>query len=215
MMAVYVVRGGSDGWNKGVGEKTALNGEYGLIMTLDRNVTDFSSYDELRDYIEKAHNVSTNKAATWASQTWRFVKEIGLDDLVVMPCQREGCPQAKGVAVGKMIGEYEYRPEYKTLGLIGPHTRKVRWWAIDIPRKKFDQDLQSVFDNVPLTIFQVRKDNAEDRISAVVDAYLDEITDDIVGQARDKFAGQPPDCMVINVLERVINRLSGYATPPS
>ena len=62
-MAVYVVRGGSEGENKGAGEESALNGEYGIEFAFQQSVRDFSNSTVLRDHLCKIHSVSKETAA--------------------------------------------------------------------------------------------------------------------------------------------------------
>ena len=213
-MAVYVVRAG----NMGAGEESALtDGLYAMNLGISQNIADFTDRYELRDYIQDTQSESIHSAAQSASQTWRFAYDIGPDDLVVLPRK-----QTKVVAIGRMVGEYEYRPEDQ---LIGPHTRKVEWQAIDIPRTNFDSDLLFSF-NGNLTIFRVNRENAEERIMRVVDAYLSDspvpepppisdmeddeapdldldeyIADRIVERMRRKFSGHRLEYVVASILK--------------
>lgn len=213
-MAVYVVRAG----NMGAGEESALtDGLYAMNLGISQNIADFADSYQLRDYIQNTQSESIHRAAQSASQTWRFAYGIGSDDLVVLPRK-----QTKVVAIGKMVGEYEYRPEDQ---LVGPHTRKVEWRAIDIPRANFDSDLLFSF-NGNLTIFRVNRENAEERIMRVVDAYLSDspvpepppisdmeddevpdldldeyIADRIVERMRQKFSGHRLEYVVASILK--------------
>ena len=204
----------------GAGEESALHdGMYAIDFGLRQSVTNFDDRNALRDHIQDTLSVSIHRAAQWASQTWRFVHDISLDDLVVLPRK-----QAKVVAVGRMTGAYEYRPDSE---LIGPHTRRVDWRAVDIPRANFDSDLLYAFGG-NLTVFRVRKDNAEERINAVTDAYLSDspvpepfpisdmdieddeapsldldeyIADRIIERMRQKFSGHRLEYVVANILK--------------
>ena len=212
-MAVYVVRAG----RVGEGEEAALQGKYEIGFALVSDVNGFDNQISLRDHIQKTHSVSVHTAAQWAGQIWRFVHDIGTDDLVVLPRK-----QTKTIAVGRMSGGYEYRPDD---GLIGPHTRAVEWQATDIPRANFDTDLlHSLGGNQ--TVFQVRAVNAEERIKGIVNAHLGDIpipvsspisvlegegvsdldldeyiADRIVERIRQKFSGHRLEYLVARILD--------------
>lgn len=215
-MAVYVVRAG----NMGAGEESAISdGLYAIDFGLHQSVNNFDDRNALRDHLQQTWSVSIHKAAMSASQVWRFVHDIGIADLVVLPRK-----QTKVVAVGRMAGEYTYRPDDE---LIGPHTRVVEWRAIDIPRANFDTDLLHSLGANP-TIFQVRAANAEERINGIVNAYLNDspipdsppisiiddddstatdldldeyIADRIVERIRQKFSGHRLEYMVASILK--------------
>ena len=212
-MAVYVVRAG----NMGAGEGSALAGLYAMNLGTSENIVDFANRDALRDYIEKTGSVNIHQAAQAAGQAWRFAREISTNDLVVLPRK-----QPRVVAVGRMIGDYEHRPDEQ---LIGPHTRPVEWQATDIPRTNFDTDLLHSLGGNP-TIFQVRAVNAEERINGIVNAYLSDvpmptsspisvlesegvsnldldeyIEDRIVERIRRKFSGHRLEYMVASILK--------------
>lgn len=212
-MAVYVVRAG----NYGAGEESALSdGLYAIDFGLRESVTDFDNRNALRDHLLHSRS-SIHSAAQTASQIWRYAHDISASDLVVLPRK-----QAKVVAIGRMTGDYEYLSDDQ---LIGPHTRKVEWQVKDVPRANFDSDLLYAFGG-NLTVFQVRKDNAKDRIMRVVEAYLNDspipepqpisdaeddevpavdideyIADRIVERMRQKFSGNRLEYVVASILK--------------
>lgn len=163
-MAVWVIRAGRMGENE---EFALKNGVYSIGFDLHQGVTDFSDYEELRDFIQATHFPdSVNRAAAYASQLWRFAHELKVGEMIVLPSKR-----AKVVAVGKIAGGYMYMPSDYLAPL--PHTRKVEWVVEDVPRANFDQDLLYSFAS-QLTVSQIRRDDAEARIQQVVNAYLGE-----------------------------------------
>ena len=211
-MAVWVIRAGA----QGQGEEFAL--EHG-IASIDfgfrRDLADFTGQSELRDQL-------TSPMA--ASQLWRFAHEIKDGDTVVLPRK-----QPKVVAVGKITGDYAYRPDLE--GAHGPHTRPVEWEVADIPRANFDQDLLHSLGGLA-TVFQPRADDAKGRIERVSQAYLagapvsdtlsspdeptepavevdmDEYVLDFIGQCiRRKFSGTRLEYLVAKILEA-----EGYTT---
>ena len=161
-MAVWVIRAGRMGEN----EEFALNeGVYSIGFSQERSVADFSDYESLRDYIHRQSDEwSLQQAASRASQLWRFVHDMQLDDMIVLPRKRH-----RVIAVGRITGNYLYNADESQAPL--PHTRKVEWQVQDLPRANFDEDLKHSFTS-QLTVSQVRKDNAEARIQQVVNVYL-------------------------------------------
>ena len=150
-MAVWVIRAGS----RGEGEDFALEqGVASINFGLWQSVTEFDDQRKLRDHVTSAQA---------ASQLWQFAHEIHDGDMVLLPRKRP-----RVVAVGKIIGDYSYRPD---LNAYGPHTRNVEWQATDIPRGSFDKDLQDWLGRRP-TVFPIRADEAERRIQRLTNAYL-------------------------------------------
>ena len=150
-MAVWVIRAGS----RGEGEDFALEkGVASINFGLWQSVTEFDDQRKFRDDVTSAQA---------ASQLWQFAHEIHDGDMVLLPRKRP-----RVVAVGKIIGDYSYRPD---LNAYGPHTRNVKWQATDIPRASFDKDLQDLLSRRP-TVFLIRADEAERRIQWLANAYL-------------------------------------------
>ncbi|MCY3544461.1 MAG: restriction endonuclease [Chloroflexi bacterium] len=161
-MAVWIIRAGRMGEN----EEFALNEcVYSIGFSQERSVADFSDYESLRDYIHRQSDEwSLQQASSRASQLWRFVHDMQIGEMIVLPRKRH-----RVIAVGRITGNYVYNADESQAPL--PHTRKVEWLIDDVPRANFDQDLKHSFTS-QLTVSQVRKDNAETRILQVVNAYL-------------------------------------------
>lgn len=111
-MKVWVIKAGRFGGF----EQFALNNDVvGIDFDLRQSVRDFDSLHALRQVMQ------SNNAA---NQLWRFVSELNAGETVVLPCK-----QHRVVAVGKIVGDYRYEPDYPM-----PHVRSVEWEAVDIPR---------------------------------------------------------------------------------
>lgn len=217
-MTVWVIRAGS----KGEYEDYALQ-EGIVIINFDfrRSVADFSDRAGLQEYLIAERGSSMARSNT-PGQLWRFANEIQLGDMVVLPRK-----QPKVVAVGRVVGGYEFRPDLPNLlPGAGCHTRTIKWIAEDVPRSNFDQDLLHAFNGM-LTVFQVNRDNASDRIERTVRNHqsgepiepigetsneeipeidLDEqIRDRIVRMIRQRFSGLGLERLVASIL-----RASGY-----
>jgi restriction system protein len=83
---------------------------------------------------------------------------IKVGDLVVLP--RKLTSQ---VALGRVIGPYSYE---KVAGIMR-HVRAVEWLRPDIPRSVFGQDLLYSFGSLK-TVCNIRRNNAEERVAAVL-----------------------------------------------
>ena len=210
-MTVWVVRGG----RRGEFEETFLSeGLVGIHFGLQQSVLDFENRESLREFL-----VPRGRSA--ADQLWRFSTEIEIDDTVVLPRK-----WPKVIAVGRMTGIYEYRPN-----LDAPHVRSVNWEAIDIPRSNFDQDLLFSIGGT-MTVFRVLASDAQSRIDTIKSDYLaglpssetgtvaitipeeefkvdieEQINDRVIDRIRQKFSGTKLEYLVAEVL-----KASGYRT---
>ena len=216
-MTVWVIRAG----RKGEFEDYALREGMAVInFGFRKSVADFDSREQLRDAI------GADASSNTLGQLWRFATEVQRGDLVILPRK-----QPKVVAVGRVVGDYEFRPDLPDLlPDAGPHTRPVKWVTEDVPRPSFDQDLLYSF-NGQLTVYQVNRDAAAERISQVVSSHLsgepasttvpasqsredeipetdldEEIRDRIVQMIRRRYSGVGLERLVAAIL-----RASGYS----
>ena len=208
-MPVWVVHAGVHGEF----EQFAIdNNVVGIRFGLTQSVTDFPSREALRQHIQ-------NDSA--ANQLWRFAHGVNVGETVVLP----GREIPRVVAVGRITGSYRYEPDWPY-----PHIRPVEWAAVDIPRISFDQDLLYSFGGL-LTVFQVNRTNAQERIDQVVLHHRGEgiadipataeladdgdnlvdwdevIADYVARRIRQKFAGHRLEYLVENIL-----KVEGYTT---
>ena len=204
-MSVWVVRGGSHGEH----EDFALSESMVAIdFGLHQSVSDFSDRDSLRPKLQNA-----GKSA--AAQIWRFANDIDIGDMVALPRK-----VPKVVAIGKISGEYIYRPDL--IADRRQHTREVEWLATDIPRINFDPDLLHSLGGL-MTVYQARADNAKNRIEKVVNGYIhgipssdteldedddttasaidEQIEDSIARRIRQKFSGVKLEYLVKSILD--------------
>jgi restriction system protein len=220
-MAVWVVRGGQ----RGEFEEFALNSNVvGIDFSLRQSVVEFRDRDALlANLLSKVSPDDGGKGVpNAASQLWRFAHELDRGDMVVLPCK-----QSRLVAVGKITGDYRFEATAQF-----PHIRSVEWDAVDLPRTSFDQDLLYSFGSL-LTVFQVNRTNAQERIEQVVSRHLgkelpsggpifaenavddgvlsvdwDEVISDyIIERIRQKFTGHRLEYLVESIL-----RTEGYTT---
>ena len=162
-MAVWVVRGG----RKGDREEAALVGDF-VAMGWNElpDLAAIQDWESLKTlYRQKANRDDTPaQIANGVGQVWKFRKLIEPGHLVVLPRLLKA--RHKEVAIGKVIGTYHYRNDLAE-GI--HHTIAVRWLCKGILRASFDQDLQKRFNLQP-TVYQIRLDDAEERIQAVFSA---------------------------------------------
>jgi len=85
--------------------------------------------------------------------------EIG--DWVVLPSKKKA-----SIHFAKITGEYEHHPDDPNPYF---HSRKVEWFAQDIPRGHFEQDLLYSFGAF-MTVCRITRNNAEARIRSMADS---------------------------------------------
>lgn len=180
-MTVWLTRAGKHGEN----EQTALNN--GIVTIGWNEVPDLATVqdrDHLAELYKEIHpDHSGPQVAAAVGQLWAFRNRIQQDDLVVLPLKTQSA-----IAIGRITGPYEYRNEF---GDAVHHTRRVDWLQTDIPRARFDQDILYSFGAF-MTVCQIKRNNAEDRIKTVFNGRVDPgstnedgIEDDVGSQSLD------------------------------
>jgi restriction system protein len=224
-MAVWLVRAGSRGERQDLAlDRNVVVAGWHEMPDLSRIQTREEMEAELRRTFPDAKQA---KIANWLGQLWAFAKRIQPGDLAVLPLKGQDA-----IAVGRVTGEYQYRSD-SPLG--AQHTRPIEWIAKDIPRSRFDQDLLFSLGAF-LTICQIQRNNAEQRIRTIVEggtqpsddtagkvALAEEATDlvaqpDVEQQAKtlirdyisQKFTGHRLADLVNEILE-----VQGYKTQKS
>ena len=91
-------------------------------------------------------------------QIWRFGKEMKIGDWVVLPSK-----MARTIHVGKITGDYKNMPKAEDPYY---HSRMIDWFATEIPRTSFDQDILYSLGSA-LTICKICRNNAENRIKVM------------------------------------------------
>lgn len=127
---------------------------------LPESIMQFRTKQELQQYfVENDPDVKVKTAMNWASQVWPFAHEMKKGESVVLPSKIKPV-----IHFGRITGDYEF-----LLQNANPyhHTHQVEWFACDIPRVNFDQDIRYSFGAF-MTICRIRQ---EERIKAVIHAY--------------------------------------------
>ncbi|WP_339909878.1 restriction endonuclease [Symmachiella dynata] len=156
-MTVWLVRAGRNGEQ----EQVALDNN--LVAIGWQKLSDLSAIDSREKLAELYENVfpdaSPKRASNQVGQVWAFRGRMKTDDMVVLPLKMQA-----SIAVGTITGPYKYRTD---LGENIRHVRSVKWIKTDVPRTAFDQDLLHSFGAF-MTVCQIQRNNAEDRIRAIV-----------------------------------------------
>ena len=161
-MAVWLVRAGKNGAQ----EDFAL--ENGLAVIGWDDIPDISAVtdrEQIRQLMQNTYPDKDNFAiGNWTGQVWSFLNRSQEGDRVVLPLKTRGT-----IAIGKFTGPYKYFADNPDGA---HHTRQVKWVREDIPRDVFGQDLLSSL-NSALAVCQIKRNNAEQRIAAILDGKPD------------------------------------------
>lgn len=159
----WLVRAGRDGENEdlALGEGVAVIG-WAELPDLEQT----KSAEEIRSVFEQVYPDETRSASigSQVGQIFRFVRDLGEGDVVVLPLKTN-----RGhVAIGRVVGPYEYRPEPQ-FASDARHTRRVDWLAREIPYSRFGRDLQQAF-GLRGTVREIHVDNgAQQLLSAAAE----------------------------------------------
>jgi restriction system protein len=157
-MTVWVARAGSNGEreNMALDEGRAFIG-WGDLPDL-RNI---QKRDEIEDIIEASSpDTNVRRIKNHAGQVYNFCHVMKIGELFALPLK--GRP---AIAFGRVAGPYEYLADNP---YDAQHSRKIQWIGDPIVRSKFDQDLLNSFGSA-LTVFTVSRNDAENRIKAILD----------------------------------------------
>lgn len=161
-MSVWLVRAGKSSQY----EQFALKNDLAVVGW--RRVPDLSGVanrEALEEVFREVYpDVRPTQIRSHVAQLWKFSTQIEKGDLVVLPLRSRSA-----VAIGRVKGPYEYRTDLRSNLR---HTRRVEWLKKDLPRTVFDQDILYSFGSM-LTVCQIRRNNAEQRIRSLVEGKVD------------------------------------------
>jgi restriction system protein len=100
-------------------------------------------------------NAKKGKIQNNGRQGMQFSQRMEVGDWVALPSKHNPT-----IHFGKITGNYKYDPKAENRF---HHFRSVEWFAQDIPRDRFDQDILYSFGAF-LTVCQIKRNNAEERI---------------------------------------------------
>lgn len=156
-MKVWLIRAGSSGQF----EQKFLS-EGAVYVTWDRLNPDLSKMKEraeLAEALEERNpDAKPGKIRNHASQIWPFAHTMAKGDWVVLPSKSQPV-----IHIGKITSDYQHVPS-------GPdpffHRRSIEWFAQDIPRSNFSQDILYSLGAF-MTICQIKRNNAAERLQAM------------------------------------------------
>lgn len=159
-----MIRAGTDGENE------ALALDQGVSVIGWSNLGEIpaaASRDDLKQLIKEVYGEDRDASlASQAGQVYRFINEVKIGDVVVLPRKSES---GKYVAVGRITGAYLRREDPPFAGTDAQNTRATDWIEHRLPYHQFDSDLQATFRQQG-TISLIDKPYAVDRILAGVRA---------------------------------------------
>lgn len=124
---------------------------------LPTSLKHFETKQKLQQYfVDNNADVKVKTAINWASQVWPFAHQMKLGEIVILPSKIKPV-----IHFGRIVGEYEYLSENKNPYY---HSRQMEWFACDIPRSSFEQDILYSFGAF-MTICRIKQ---ESRILAVL-----------------------------------------------
>ena len=125
----------------------------------DLNVAhDMSGYFDL--FLRRYSGESRWTVRSWARQAMLFCRGIEPGDWVVLPSKL-----AARVHFGKVLGPCEFLPDSEGTPR---NSRVVEWFAPNIPRCNFDQDILNSFGAL-LTTCRIKRNNSESRIKEMAE----------------------------------------------
>ena len=157
-MAFWVVRAGRHGEN----ENYALEQNAVAIGWEDvGDLGEVNDRDELQVLVSATYpDEAISTTRIWTGELWALKERIQNGDWVALPLKSRSA-----IAVGQVSGPYRFVAN-------GPpsakHQRPVRWVRTDLPRAEVEQDLLYSLGST-LTVFRVRRNNAEERLIALVE----------------------------------------------
>jgi MoxR-like ATPase len=156
----WLIRAGSDGEQ----EDLALNKSVAVIGWAELgDLAYMPDREELKALVQQQWpDRSPPAVAAWAGQVFRFLHDVAIGDLVVLPLRTE----PNHVAIGGITGPYEYREEPEFVA-DAQHTRRVEWLVSNAPYGSFDADIVAAFGQQG-TVSEITKPNAVDRVLAAI-----------------------------------------------
>lgn len=153
-MAIWLARAGSNGEYE---RKFLKDGRiYFTWGGLNRSLGDANDLSEIYQIFREVYpDNPEGRIQNWGRQGSQFTLRMSKGDWVVTPSKFNPV-----IHFGKVVGDYEFNAKAEDPYY---HSRKIEWFATDIPRERFDQDVLYSMGAF-LTICKIAKNNAEERI---------------------------------------------------
>ncbi|WP_411954765.1 restriction endonuclease [Alkalibacillus sp. S2W] len=169
------------------------------LMKVDSKVTLYKTLVE-------HYNLTKEKTAVnWASQIWPIAHAMELGDMIVLPSKFN-----RTIHIGEVVGNYVFD---ESLGSPYYHYRNVNWFATDIPRDRFDQDILYSFGAF-MTVCKIHRNNAEERIKQMKmnNWYVPKTKNvkELVEENEETTSIDLDEYIYDQISERIIQRFKGH-----
>ena len=129
--------------------------------SLSESILKFHNKQDLQQYfVDNNSDIKTRTAINWAGQVWPFGHEMKKGEIVVLPSKINSV-----IHFGKITGDYEFLPNNDKPYW---HAHQVDWFARNIPRTAFDQDILYSLGAL-MTICRIKQ---EARIKSIINKQL-------------------------------------------
>ncbi|MFJ4159598.1 CBS domain-containing protein [Microbacterium testaceum] len=158
-MRAWMVRGGRQGQR----EQVALSQGRAIVGWSEVGDLSGKSREEIREGLTAVHPDESNQLiGNWTGQLDRFVNEMRIGDVVVMPLKSD-----RTLAIGTVRSDYNFDDDGE-----GEHFREVDWHRSDVERTSLKHDLRASLKSL-LTICELTRFGSVDRLEAVLNGRPD------------------------------------------
>ena len=156
-MAIWLFRAGKSGEYE---NKFLSDGRIYLTWDdLNINLEEYADRQNLLDtLLERYDYAKRNTVRNWLGQIYPIAHRVKTGDWVVLPSKIKSA-----IHIGEVTGDYTHVPNAENPFY---HYREVNWFATDIPRSNFDQDILYSLGAF-MTVCQIHRNDAEVRIRAM------------------------------------------------
>lgn len=153
----WIVRAGM----AGADERFCFDEGLCVIGWSETNYSNATSKAEVRRLMEEQFgSTSPQSVPSFTTQVWRFVGEIAVGDLIVIPRISNDAKSTVAIGVVKSEPRYDEREEPSRR-----HQREVEWKRTDVPRETFGGLVKYL--DAPMTV-QVLDDNVSERLEQIL-----------------------------------------------
>lgn len=178
-MRAWMVRGGRQGQR----EQAALSEGRALIGWSELGDLSGLSRDQIRDVVSAEYpDESNHLIGNWTGQLDRFVNEMHVGDIVVMPLKSDGL-----LAIGTIQSDYGFDSHGAR-----EHFRQVEWRRTDVDRTTLKHDIRASLGSL-LTVCELARFGAAERLLNVQDGGVDPGPRRDGGPLPSSIAGLSPD----------------------
>ena len=194
-MTAWVIRGGRHGERE---EEALDNGFLTIGFGIVKSLENVQAPEEIEGCLDLSGNETNPQVASRVSQVWAFKDAIQTGDTVTMPRKGQSI-----IAVGKIAGEYTYRPEHPEFN----HARAVVWISQGVPKSLLPQDLQASLNGLR-TIYRPSPPDAEEQLLAAANADPAEVT--APPEPRERTPVDPPETPPVDLSAEAQDRIRSH-----